>query len=56
MMMVLEVELMRGAVNAEIGVWESLREQAGLLGLDPAMFDALIENSRKQVEMLEEIF
>lgn len=55
MTMLLEAELMRGAVNAKIGVWESLREHAELLGLDPAVFDALVENSRKQVEALEEI-
>lgn len=55
MTMLLETELMRGAVNAKIGGWESLREHADTLGLDPAVFDAMIKNSYKQVELLEEV-
>ena len=55
MTMLLETELMRGAVNAKLGVWESVREHAEALSLDRSVFEKLIETSRKQVELLEEV-
>lgn len=55
MTMLLETELMRGAVNAKLGVWESLREHSELLSLDPEVFTLLIEATKRQVELLDEV-
>ncbi|GAB3593671.1 hypothetical protein CFAEC_00175 [Corynebacterium faecale] len=55
MTMLLETELMRGAVTGKLGGWEVLLEHAETLGLDPEVFVALIEMSKDQVKILDEI-
>lgn len=55
MTMLLETELMRGAVIGKKGGWETLREHAGDLGLDPAIFTELVDNSDAQAAMLDEV-
>lgn len=55
MTMLLEAELMRSAVNGKLGGWETLREHAPDLGLDPQVFDSLIAASHEQLEALEKI-
>ncbi|WP_338068171.1 NAD-dependent epimerase/dehydratase family protein [Antribacter gilvus] len=50
---VLEAELMRSAVLGKIGGWQTLREHAGDLGLDPTQLDELVDGARGQIEMLD---
>ncbi|MCF4122596.1 NAD-dependent epimerase/dehydratase family protein [Antribacter sp. KLBMP9083] len=50
---VLEAELMRSAVLGKIGGWQTLREHAAEIGLDPGQFDELIVLARRQIEMLD---
>ncbi|WP_233275968.1 NAD-dependent epimerase/dehydratase family protein [Isoptericola variabilis] len=50
---VLEAELMRSAVLAKIGGWQTLREHADELGLDPEQFAELVEVARGQITVLD---
>ena len=52
MTMVLETELMRGAVLGKLGGWQTLEELAPDLGLDPATFQKLADDARGQVDAL----
>lgn len=49
---VLETEVMRGAVTAKLGAWETLTELAPDLGLPVETFTALAERARVQAEVL----
>ncbi|MFK5645137.1 hypothetical protein ACI3ET_01295 [Ornithinimicrobium sp. LYQ121] len=51
----LEVELMRGAVNAKRGLWQVLRDQAHLLGLDEAEWARLDQLAQDQSARLDEM-
>jgi hypothetical protein len=51
----LEVELMRGAVNAKRGLWQVLRDHSSLLGLDEAEWARLEELARDQSARLDEM-
>lgn len=50
---VLELELLRGAVMAKQGLWQVLGELAGELGLDRAELDRLTADATAQRERLE---
>ena len=50
---VLEAELMRSAVLAKIGGWQTLREHADELGLDAARLAELTAQARAQIELLD---
>ncbi len=50
---VLELELLRGAVMAKQGLWQSLHDLAGPLGLDADELDRLTETATVQRERLE---
>lgn len=50
---VLELELLRGAVMAKQGLWQSLHDLAGPLGLDAEELDRLTEAATVQRERLE---
>lgn len=52
MTLVLESELMRAAVLAKIGGWQTLEELAPELGLQPARFADLTAEGRSQIEAL----
>ena len=52
MTLVLESELMRAAVLAKIGGWQTLEELAPELGLQPARFAELTAEGRSQIEAL----
>jgi UDP-glucose 4-epimerase len=52
MTMVFEPEMMRAAVLAKIGGWQTLREHADQIGLDPAQLDELIAQAHQQIDML----
>lgn len=52
MTMVFEAELMRSAVLAKIGGWQTLREHADDVGLDPALLDELITQAHQQIDTL----
>ena len=55
MTLVLEVELMRSAVLAKKGGWETLRDNADLLGLDKQVFADLVENVDRQAAVLDQV-
>ncbi len=55
MTLVLETELMRGAVMGKLGVWQTLEDNAEELGLDPEVFADLAERTLVQVNTLSEI-
>ncbi len=55
MTMLLETELMRGAILGKMGGWQTLREHAEQLNLDPEVFDRLVEASEKQISALDEV-
>lgn len=55
MTMLLETELMRGAVTGKLGGWQVLLEHAETLGLDPEVFESLIEMTENQIKLLDEI-
>ncbi len=55
MTMVLESELMRAAILAKIGGWQTLEELAPELGLEPARFAGLAADARKQIETLDRV-
>ncbi|WP_285106289.1 NAD-dependent epimerase/dehydratase family protein [Promicromonospora sp. MEB111] len=50
---VLEAELMRSAVLGKIGGWQTLREHAADVGLDPARLDELIAQARRQIDLFD---
>lgn len=52
---ILEVELLRGAVNTKAGLWELLAANAGSLGLDPAEWEALARQAGEQSELLAQM-
>ncbi|GAA1625357.1 NAD-dependent epimerase/dehydratase family protein [Georgenia ruanii] len=51
----LELELMRGAVNGQAGLWETLAELAPDLGLPPERFEELVERSKGFSPRLERL-
>jgi nucleoside-diphosphate-sugar epimerase len=53
--LVLETELMRSAVMGKLGVWQTLQEHAGELGLDPRVFEDLAHRARAQAGVLDEV-
>jgi len=55
MTLLLEVELMRSAVVGKRGGWQTLADNAGGLGLDPAVFHELSANALHQHEMLDDV-
>ncbi|MDO5512123.1 NAD-dependent epimerase/dehydratase family protein [Corynebacterium sp.] len=55
MTMLLEAEIMRSAINGKLGGWETLREHADGLGLDPQVFADLIDSSHRQLETIEKV-
>lgn len=55
MTMLLEAELMRSAVSGKLGGWETLREHAAGLNLDPQVFEDLIASSHRQLETMEKV-
>ena len=52
---VLETELLRAAVLGKVGGWQTLREHAADLGLDPAQLDELIDSAHRQLEVLDRL-
>ncbi len=55
MTLLLETDLMRGAVHSKIGVWETLREHAPSLGIGGEVFDELIESAKHQLDLLDQV-
>lgn len=55
MTLLLEADLMRGAVQAKMGGWEALLSHAEDLGLDPGVFEQLIDDAKQQLKNLEEV-
>jgi len=55
MTLVLESELMRAAVLAKIGVWQTLEELAPQLGLEQSTFTRLVANGHAQIETLDHV-
>ncbi|WP_232549557.1 hypothetical protein [Propioniciclava soli] len=51
----LELELLRGAVNAKQGLWETLEHYADELGLDPAEYRRRVHNAEDQFSRLKEL-
>lgn len=51
----LELELLRGAVNGKAGLWQLLEVLAPDLGLDPAEWRALAQQAFDQSALLEEL-
>ncbi|WP_275003372.1 NAD-dependent epimerase/dehydratase family protein [Promicromonospora iranensis] len=50
---VLEAELMRSAVLGRISGWQTLREHADEIGLDPVQLDGLIDLDHRQLELFD---
>ncbi len=55
MTMLLEADLMRSAIHGKLGVWQTLRDHAPSLGLDPQVFEDLIEAFLGQEKLLDEV-
>jgi hypothetical protein len=55
MTLVLESELMRAAVLAKVGGWQTLEELAPQLGLEQSTFARLIAEGRSQIETLDRV-
>lgn len=51
----LELELLRGGVNAKRGLWESLASWSSALGLERERFEELDRRGLAQVELLERL-
>ncbi|WP_421741512.1 hypothetical protein [Cellulomonas sp.] len=51
----LELELLRGGVNAKRGLWDSLASWSGALGLERAPFEELDRRGLAQIELLERL-
>lgn len=52
---VLDVELLRGAVAAKVGGWQSLADLAPALGMPRSVFAYMEQRARRQLATLEEI-
>lgn len=55
MTMVLEAELMRSAIMGKIGGWQTLREHATELNLDPEVFQELEDSAWQQISALDDV-
>jgi hypothetical protein len=55
MTLVLEAELMRSAILAKVGGWQTLETLAPELGLDPAEFTGLAAEGRSQIQTLDRV-
>lgn len=55
MTLVLESELMRAAIMAKIGGWQTLAELAPQLGLEPSTFARLTEHAAAQIKILDSV-
>jgi UDP-glucose 4-epimerase len=55
MTMLLETELMRSGVQGQVGLWETLQEHAGDLGLDTEVFGRLIEDTHGMLATLDRV-
>lgn len=55
MYLVLELELLRGAVMAKLGAWQVLVRFSPRLGLPAATFETLAESARRQADQIEEL-
>ena len=53
--LLLEVEIMRGAVLGKRGLWQTMTELAGDLSLPEETFATLVERSEAQIEVLERL-
>lgn len=51
----LEVELLRSAVTGKLGIWQTLLELAGDLGLDPEEIRRLVAQTQAQIATLDEV-
>lgn len=51
----LEVELMRGAVNAKRGLWQTVQDHAADLGLDRQEWADLDQQAQEQSQLLDEL-
>ncbi|MFF2243484.1 hypothetical protein ACFVTM_04820 [Arthrobacter sp. NPDC058130] len=55
MTLVLETEFMRSAIIGKLGLWQTLQDLAGDLGLDKSRFDTLATKAREQLATLDQI-
>ena len=55
MTLVLESELMRSAVMGKLGLWQTLQDLAGDVGLDKSKFEGLATKAREQLATLDRI-
>jgi hypothetical protein len=55
MTLLLESELMRSAVMGKLGMWQTLHDLSGDLGLDGSRFDELATRARAQIGTLDRI-
>ncbi len=55
MTLVLESELMRSAVTGKLGLWQTLQDLAGDLGLDRSRFDGFAAMAREQLATLDRV-
>ena len=55
MTLVLESELMRSAIMGKLGLWQTLHDLSGDLGLDGARFEGLATKAREQLATLDRI-
>lgn len=55
MTLLLESDLMRGAVHSKIGVWETLRDYAPDLGIESGIFEQLIHTAKHQLDLLDQV-
>lgn len=53
--MLIEAELMRAAVLGKLGLWQTLQDHAGTLGLDAGVFSRLADVARRQISTLDEV-
>ncbi|MDR7330655.1 NAD-dependent epimerase/dehydratase family protein [Corynebacterium guangdongense] len=55
MTLLLETDLMRGAINGKVGLWETLRDLAPSLGLEEKVFTDLIDAVAHQRDLLDQV-
>ena len=53
--LVLESEVMRSAVMGKLGLWQTLQDLSGDLGLDGSRFDRLATTARDQIATLDRV-